>query len=84
MKLVMFDVDGTLVKTNKIDAKCFLSALSKEFGITGVNANWADYSHPTDSGILAEIVRCHLGHSVSDKECSRFQPRFVSMAVRMA
>ena len=78
-RLVIFDVDGTLTKTNKVDGQCYLQALADEFGIAGINTNWTEYEHATDSGVFPEIIREHLGRSPSAEDCRRFQLRFVSL-----
>ena len=57
MQLVIFDVDGTLTNTYKIDENCFVRALALEFGIFGVNTNWTEYSYTTDSGITQQIFQ---------------------------
>ena len=79
-KLVIFDVDGTLVKTNKVDGECYVQALADEFGITNINNNWTDYPHATDSGLFPEIIRTHLGRSSSDGDYLRFQKRFMEIS----
>ena len=33
MKFVIFDIDGTLTDTKKVDDKCFISAFEKTFQI---------------------------------------------------
>lgn len=33
MKFMIFDIDGTLSNTKKVDGKCFMSAFEKTFGL---------------------------------------------------
>jgi phosphoglycolate phosphatase-like HAD superfamily hydrolase len=56
MKLVMFDVDGTLVKGNGIDDICYCEAIADILGVDSVDTDWSHYSRVTDSGITAEII----------------------------
>lgn len=55
MHLVMFDIDGTLIKSCDFDAECFEAAVKDVLGIS-VNSDWAKYQHVTASGILNQIV----------------------------
>ena len=55
MHLVMFDIDGTLTKSNEIDNKCFSAANQKAFNIEYVEIDWTGYKNVTDSGITIEM-----------------------------
>ncbi|MEJ2414406.1 MAG: HAD hydrolase-like protein [Sulfurimonas sp.] len=55
MHHVMFDIDGTLVKSYDFDTKCFIEAVKEEIGIS-LDGNWSKFKHVTDSGILNEII----------------------------
>lgn len=50
---IMFDVDGTLVKSYEFDEKCFVAAVLEVLG-HDIDSNWARYEHVTDAGILNE------------------------------
>ncbi len=52
----MFDIDGTLVQSNKFDSECYIQAVYEVLGIQ-IDNDWAKYAHVTDSGILDEIVK---------------------------
>jgi phosphoglycolate phosphatase-like HAD superfamily hydrolase len=56
MLLLILDIDGTLTDTVSIHHSCFLDALS-EYEISNINTNWGNYTHHTDSWILAEIFK---------------------------
>ena len=79
MKLAIFDIDGTIINTNKIDGGCFAQALRIEFGITSINTNWAEYKHATDSSITREIFQQKFTRSPKTEEIQRFVKRFVSL-----
>jgi phosphoglycolate phosphatase-like HAD superfamily hydrolase len=79
MKLAIFDIDGTLTKTNDVDTQCFVKAFALEFGIEDINTNWASYGHTTDSGITLQIVQEFLGRVPEESELSRLQHRFVDL-----
>lgn len=61
MKLVMFDIDGTLTQTFAIDAECYVRALTEVSGFEAISTDWASYQHTTNSGILSEIYEMRLG-----------------------
>ncbi len=77
--LVMFDIDGTLTLTDGIDGECYVQALADVFGFEGIDADWSNYTHTTDSGILAELCHSRIGRSPSDHEATGFKTRFVEL-----
>lgn len=78
MKLVIFDIDGTLTRTNEADEACFAASVRDHFKIDAVSTNWSDYEHSTDSGILDELVRRHHGKSPSFQDLEKFREVFIS------
>src|SRR5437762_11741836 len=79
MKLVMFDIDGTLTQTYQADETCFVQALQEVFGFTDINTDWASYPHCSDSGILEALFQLRLGRSPLRTEISTFHAHFVSL-----
>ena len=59
MDLVMFDVDGTLTQTNRVDCECFVQAVEDVLGIKNIDTDWSSYKNVTDLGCLEEIIRKH-------------------------
>jgi phosphoglycolate phosphatase-like HAD superfamily hydrolase len=79
MYLAIFDVDGTLTKTNHVDDLCFVRAFADEFAITGINTDWSDYPDVTDSGITRQIFLDRCGRLPTTDELSRLQNCFVRL-----
>jgi phosphoglycolate phosphatase-like HAD superfamily hydrolase len=79
MKLVIFDIDGTLTNTNDIDDACFVKALAESHGITDISTDWAEYPHTTDSGITQFIFQERLRRHPVEKELSKFKSCFVDL-----
>ena len=79
MRLVMFDIDGTLLETVKIDEECFVRSLTEICGFSDVETDWSRYEHATDSGIFHEIYKAHTGRSPSVSEISRFRQHFIDL-----
>ncbi len=77
MKLVMFDIDGTLTDTHAADANGFVEAVRAELGITEIDTDWASYPHATSEGILDEVVRRATGRPVTPGECQAVQRRLL-------
>ena len=82
MRLVIFDIDGTLTQTVKTDEDCFVRALTEVCGFSDVDADWSHYKHTTDSGILHEIYETRIGRSPSSVEISQFRQHFVGLLIR--
>ncbi len=79
MRLVVFDIDGTLTQTMNADAECFVRSLADVCGFTDVDTDWSRYRHATDSGIFQEIYEVRAGRSPSLIEVSQFRQHFVGL-----
>ena len=79
MHLVMFDIDGTLTETMKVDEECFVRSLAEVYGFTGIDSDWSNYKHATDAGIFHEIYLARVGRPPSVDEVSLFRQRFVDL-----
>lgn len=77
MKLAIFDIDGTLTKTNEIDNKCFVKAFADSHQITNIETNWTKYKHVTDSGISLEILEKRLGRTPNKQDFDKFKSNFI-------
>src|SRR5947208_15677608 len=77
MHLVMFDIDGTLTETMKVDEECFVCSFKDVFGFTDVDTDWSHYPHTTDSGIFHDIFTSRIGRPPTAQEASRFRQHFI-------
>jgi phosphoglycolate phosphatase-like HAD superfamily hydrolase len=82
MKLVMFDIDGTLTQTFAVDAQCYVRALTEVSDFEAISTDWASYQHTTDSGILSEIYEMRLGRPPVLSEISAVRDRFIQLLVQ--
>jgi phage FluMu gp28-like protein len=55
VKLILLDVDGTLVHPQSIDDAFFQLSQEAFFGFRDVNSDWSVHRHTTDSGIFDEL-----------------------------
>ncbi|WP_138504798.1 HAD family hydrolase [Nostoc sp. PA-18-2419] len=81
MKLVMFDIDGTLTESNNLDDESYLQALYEVFGFSEVSSDWTSYTYVTDACILKEVCQSKLGRIPSSREIEAFQQRFLELLV---
>lgn len=75
-KLVILDLDGTLVQSYELDGECFVAACHDALGIADVDSDWARYDQVTDPGIAAQIIRERRGREPSAGELDRLQSAF--------
>jgi len=75
LNLVVFDIDGTLIRSVELDDRCFVRAFADVLGIEGICADWSRYENSTDSGLAREIVRRHLGREPSLEEIAMLRER---------
>lgn len=79
MRLVIFDIDGTLTRTAEVDEVCYVRAFEEELGWTGISTDWAGYPSCTDEAIALEIFARHGGRPPRDGEIDRVRRRFLSL-----
>lgn len=68
MHLLMFDLDGTLMKSNTLDVHCFTQAIKSATGIQSIQGDWSHYKHVTDKGIVSEILAEAFGRPATGGE----------------
>jgi phosphoglycolate phosphatase-like HAD superfamily hydrolase len=76
MHLTVFDIDGTLTRTDEIDGECYVQAVLEVLGIGPIGTDWHRYRHVTDSGILQEVVESRHGRPPSAAEARKVLLRF--------
>ncbi len=70
MHLVMFDIDGTLTETMKVDEECFVRSFKDVFGFADIDTDWSHYPRTTDSGIFHDVFTARIGRSPTAQEVS--------------
>jgi beta-phosphoglucomutase-like phosphatase (HAD superfamily) len=79
MHLVMFDIDGTLTETMKVDEECFVRSFKDVFGFDDIDTDWSHYPRTTDSGIFHDVFTSRIGRSPAMQEVSRFRQHFIQL-----
>lgn len=77
MKLIIFDIDGTLTDTKNVDDKCFIKTFEKVFGIDIKNQDWNELQNVTDWGITEEIIQKEFNRLPTEKEYEQMIDEFV-------
>ncbi len=81
MHLVMFDIDGTLTETMKVDEECFVRSFKDVFGFADIDTDWSHYPRTTDSGIFHDVFTSRMGRSPAAQEVLRFRQYFIQLLV---
>jgi len=79
MNLAIFDIDGTLTKTDQVDEICFVQALADAHAITEVSTDWAGYPHTTDSAITFHVFQEKFRRAPAAAELLKVQSGFVRL-----
>lgn len=67
MKLIIFDIDGTILDSVNADNKCFAQTFKDLYQIDLTNTDWNDFKNVTDTGLTNEIFETLL-HRVPEKD----------------
>ncbi len=79
MKLVVFDLDGTLTRTNDVDEECFVRAFMETLQLAELNQDWDSYEQVSDEGVTRQIFAERFGRHPAPDETSRIIDRFVDL-----
>ena len=77
MIFVIFDIDGTLVHSNKVDSQCFSDSYTSVFDQPFPSIDWRDYPHVTDDTIFNTVFKNQFSRLPSASEKQAFQDHFV-------
>jgi phosphoglycolate phosphatase-like HAD superfamily hydrolase len=79
MKLVIFDIDGTLTQTSRVDEICFARAFMDTHGVDVVTEHWINYPHVSDSGVTQHLFQQYFGRDPQDHESNAIKRRLVDL-----
>jgi phosphoglycolate phosphatase-like HAD superfamily hydrolase len=79
MHLIVFDIDGTLTATNKVDNECFVFAMQEVLRISDIDTDWTNYKNVTDQGCFEEIVQKHKGRCGTETELNRVKRHHLAL-----
>lgn len=79
MKLIIFDIDGTLLDTVTTDDKCFVKTFKNLYQIDLVDTDWNDFKNVTDTGLTIEIFEKWLNRKPKNKEIKTIKSHFKNL-----
>lgn len=77
-KLIIFDIDGTLLYSNKVDSQCFADTYEKVYQSKFPTIDWSKYPHVTDDTIFKTVIKNHFQREATSEEMLHFQNEFVA------
>ncbi len=77
--VVIFDVDGTLIRSTGVDDECLTAAFSTVFDVELPRLDWADFTHSTDQGLSIEVCQRWAGRTPLPEEVERVKGVFVEL-----
>lgn len=73
---VIFDIDGTLLRSVDVDDRCFRAAFQSVAGIELGTLDWSNFKHSTDAGLTPEIFERSLGRPPDPEEIQAIRADF--------
>ncbi|MEQ8704024.1 MAG: HAD hydrolase-like protein [Phaeodactylibacter sp.] len=83
MELIIFDVDGTLVHSDKRDSQTFADTYERIYRRPFPSIDWRLFPHVTDNIIFGTVIQQHFQRSPSVEETTTFQDVYME-ALRQA
>lgn len=77
--LIIFDIDGTLLHSNRVDSQCFALAYENVFEKPFPTIDWRKYPHVTDTTIFNTVIQQHFGRQATDEDIHKQQDCFVEL-----
>ena len=77
--LIIFDIDGTLLHSNRVDSQCFAQAYEHVFKKQFPTIDWRKYPHVTDTTIFNTVIQRHFGRQATDEDIYKQQDCFVEL-----
>ena len=75
MKLLIFDIDGTLIDMSTYDGDYFEDTINMVYGISRIDKSWRKFKNATDYGILSELVMDSFGRELGFAEFLEFEAK---------
>ena len=79
--LVIFDIDGTLVHSDRLDSQCFADTYRMIYRRDFPSIDWRRYPHVTDTTIFDTVIQEHFQRPSDPEEVRLFQDEFVQRIV---
>lgn len=77
MNLALFDVDGTLLDASGVHTGGMIHLLDELFNIRIDRIDWEEFEHVTDTFVISELFRRHLGRPPESTELRAYREAYV-------
>ena len=74
---LLFDIDGTLLYSDRIDSQCFADSYAVVFGRPFPSIDWSQYPQVTDHVIFGTVFRRHFGREATQEERQVFETHYL-------
>lgn len=81
MKLIIFDIDGTIIDSIKSDDACYVQTLNDLFDINLSEVDWAQFKNVTDSGLTYDIFQMFLKRPPKEIEILEIKKYYYGLLV---
>ncbi|NER16097.1 HAD family hydrolase [Spongiivirga citrea] len=79
MKLLIFDIDGTILDSVNADDKCFIQTFKDLYQISLINTDWNDFTNVTDTGLTIEIFEKWFNRKPKKEEIENLKLYFKNL-----
>ena len=79
---LLFDIDGTLLHSDRTDSRCFASSYEATFGKPFPTIDWTKYPHVTDHVIFRTAHTDQFGREASEEERLTFEEHYLAQLRR--
>ena len=79
MTLLIFDIDGTLVYSERRDSQCFAATYERLYGKDFPTLDWSRFPHVTDTTILGTVIEQHFQRRAEEQELLDFQKKYMAL-----
>lgn len=79
MHLIIFDLDGTLVHSDRRDSNYFAQAYEAIYQKPFPTIDWTKYPHVTDTSIFQSVVAQHFERTPTPDEIAVFQQHYIGL-----
>jgi len=78
MHLLIFDIDGTLVRSGGRDTRCFGATYYEVYGRPFPSLDWRNFPHVTDDTLFRTAIRQHFDRDFTADERATFLERYLN------
>ncbi len=77
--LIIFDIDGTLLYSNKVDSECFAQTYEEQFGKEFPTIDWSVFPAVTDHTIFNTVIEKDFGRRANPEDIEKQRYHFVEL-----